>query len=100
MPKYKYERLRVMCVEGPYFKITEIREAVEYLKSVPQTGYTGLQATVDYKDDVIWLEAQPMLQLADIEGKTPAEVWAMFDAAIDEKIRDHRARRLNGFKVN
>ncbi len=89
-----------MCLEGPYFKVTELREAVEYLKTVPQTGYTGLQATTDYKDDVIWLEAQPMLQLSEIEGKTPKEVWDMFDRAVDEKVRSHRAQRLNPFKVN
>ena len=100
MPRYVYKHLRVICLEAPYFPLDQLREAVEHLRTVPQTGYTGLQATTSYKDDVIFLLAQPMLQLKDIEGKTPADVWEMFDKEVDWMVKDHRNRRLRPFKVN
>ena len=99
MPKYKYTKLRVMCLEAPWFRIDQLREAAEYLKTVPQTGYTGLVAVTNFKDDLINLRPEPMLQLKDILGKTPKEVWDLFDKAVDEKVRSHRTRRLNPFKV-
>ena len=98
MPKYDYTRLRVMCLEGPYYRVDQLREAVEYLKTVPQTGYTGLQATVPVKTDLINLLAQPILQLSDIVGKTPAEVWAMFDREVDRMVREHEAMRRNTYR--
>lgn len=85
--KYEYQYLEVMCIEHPKYRIDQMREAVEYLRGVPQTGYTGLVATTSV--DVpprFKLLAQPMLQLSDILGKTESQVWAMFDQAVDEQI--------------
>lgn len=89
-----------MCLDGPWYRIDQLREAVEYLKTVPETGYTGLMAETHYKDEVVNLGPQPMLQLKDILGKSPEEVWKMFDQRVDEFVREHRAQRLNPFKVN
>lgn len=98
MPKYQYTQLRVMCVEGPYYRLDQMREAVEYLKGVPQTGWTGLQATVPVRTEKISLLAQPILQLSEIVGKVPAEVWAMFDAKVDATVADHEAMRSRTYR--
>jgi hypothetical protein len=86
MPKYEYTELRVVCLEGPYYRVDQLREAVERLKREPQTGYTGLAATTHVMVGKYPYECKPMLQLADIVGKTPAEVWDLFDAKTTDNI--------------
>jgi hypothetical protein len=83
MMKYAYSALRVMCYNAKYFAIDQMREAVEYLKTQPQTEFTGLQATTSTTAGPYKLLAQPILPLDQIIGKTPAEVWDAFDAGVD-----------------
>ena len=90
--KYTYSTLRVMVYHDKYFPIDQLREAVEYLKTQPQTEHTGLMARTlttagDYK-----LLAEPILPLDKILGMTPREVWAEFDAAVDRSRKSLEAR--------
>ncbi len=76
-----------------------MREAVEHLKTIPDTGYTGLQASVSVEVGMYKLLAQPIIPLSQILGKKPSEVWEMFDKKVDESIASHD-RRWNGtFKL-
>jgi len=74
--RYAYSTLRAMCYNARYFAIDQLREAVEYLKTHPQTEFTGLQATTNTTAGPYKLLAQPILPLDQILGKTPGEVWA------------------------
>jgi hypothetical protein len=87
-----------MCVEGPYFRTDQIREAVERLKLEPETGWTGLQATVPIETDLINLLAQPIIPLSQILGKRPSEVWAMFDDKVDATVKDHEEFRTRSYR--
>lgn len=86
MPRHRYIQLQVMCSDLMNFPLDQLREAVEYLRHQPQTGYTGLIAQADVETEQFKLLAQPMLQLSEIIGKTPAEVWDAFDADVDRQV--------------
>jgi len=89
MPRYRYLKLRVMCLEPRDFSIGELRAAVEYLRAVPgadtakHVGLVAIAATVPAGN--FKLDPQPMLRLPEILGRTPAEVWKAFDADIDKQ---------------
>ena len=81
--KYEYSTLRVMVYHDKYFPVDQLREAVEYLKTQPQSEHTGLVARTLTAAGTYKLLAEPMLSLGEITGKTPGEVWAAFDAGVD-----------------
>jgi len=81
------------------YRIDQLREAVEHLKTVPQTGYTGLMAETHYKDEVVNLGPLPMLQLKDILGKSPEEVWDLFDQRVDEFVNASETSAEIKFKI-
>lgn len=95
--KYAYSTLRVMCYNAKYFAVDQLREAVEYLKTQPQTKFTGLQATTSTTAGTYKLLAQPILPLDQILGKTPREVWAAFDVELDRWRRDLEAASTTSF---
>ena len=86
-----------MCYDRRFFRIDQLREAVEYLNLQPQTGFTGLVAETTVRAERFQLYAQPMLQLAAILGKTPREVWSRFDCDVDRQVHDLTARFLPGY---
>lgn len=83
------------------FATPELRVAVEYLKTMPRSRYVGLIAMTQtgcrWPDGRVMfrLNAQPMLLIDKILGKTPAETWALFDRDVDEQ-RKGLARRFLG----
>jgi hypothetical protein len=90
MPRYKYERLEVLCLEPRLFGSNELRPAVEYLKTVPgiddpKQKWVGLCAHTHVEAGNFKLFAKPMLNLAEILGKTPDEVWQLFDDKVTEQ---------------
>ena len=86
--KYEYTELIVMCYEAKIFRIDRLREAVDYLKQQPQTGFVGLVAVTLYTSPEygFQLRARPTLPLERIAGKRPAEVWPLFDHKVDQDI--------------
>jgi hypothetical protein len=62
-------------LEVQEYALSEMRTAVEYLRTQEQTGFTGLAAVgevVVAGPFKLW--PQPMLQLSEIVGRTPSEV--------------------------
>lgn len=97
MPRYEYITLRVSCTDVRDFGLDQMRAAVEYLREAervtPINGFIGLVAVARVVDaGPFKYEPKPRLSLAEIEGKTPREVWEMFDALIDAD-RERLARR-------
>jgi hypothetical protein len=90
--QYLYEGLKVMCYHSREFSVDQLREAVEYLKTQPQTEFTGLVAMTSTTAGPYKLLAQPMLSLDQVIGKKPSEVWALFDADVDRQRADLIAR--------
>lgn len=74
-----------MCFEGPRFRIDQMREAVDRLRLEPETPFIGLQASVTVRAGDLVLLAEPVLPLSRIEGRTPAEVWSIFDSLVDSE---------------
>jgi len=72
-----------MCYDMRDFTVHELRPAVDYLRLQPQTGFTGLVARCHTSAGLYKLLAEPMLQLREILGKTPNQVWEMFDEGVD-----------------
>jgi len=76
-----------MCYHAKDFGLNQLREAVEYLRTIEQTNHVGIAAigTVAaagrYK-----LIPEPMLKLSEIVGRTPTQVWDLFDQKTDEWI--------------
>lgn len=99
--RYRYSHLIAMCYFSKEFHVDQIRDAVEYLKTEPMTEFTGLVAVTYYQspNHRFKLEAKPMLNLNQILGKTPTEVWAMFDSDVDRQIRDLERRFEPRFSV-
>lgn len=87
MARFEYEKLIAMVYEKREFLPSELREAVEYLKTQPQVeGFTGLAASVTVRAGEYVLLAEPVLPLNTILGRTPSEVWAMFDVKVQTEI--------------
>lgn len=85
MPRYHYDTLRIACLHPVDFAPEDLRAAVEYLKTIKQAKFTGLMAETSTTAGHYKLLARVLLGLDDIIGKTPAEVWEMFDAAVDDQ---------------
>ena len=62
-----------------------------------QTGFTGLVAETHVITERFQLLAQPMIELKRIEGRTPRQVWAMFDTDVDRQVFDLVERFLPGY---
>jgi hypothetical protein len=81
--RYVYESL---CVASPhfpkYFDIDQLPDAIAYLRSQPAPDLRLIARTYTtvgrYR-----LCAEPALTLDWLVGKTPAEIWAAFDAEVD-----------------
>jgi len=58
-----------MRFDRRFFGIDQLRDAVEYLKLQPQTGFIGLVAETHVRAERFELYAQPMLQLATISAR-------------------------------
>lgn len=71
MPRYLYDKLTVACLEPRHYPPHEIRQAVEYLKTLEQKGFTGLRAEVDTTAGRYKLRAMIWLQLSEIVGRAP-----------------------------
>lgn len=89
MPRYRYLHFEATCYNVRQFRVDQMREAVDYLKTQPQTKYAGLCAKCDYKSPThrFWLGTKPLIQLEKVKGKTPREVWEMFDADVTRQIK-------------
>jgi hypothetical protein len=83
MPRYQYDVLKVACFEPVFFKPHDIRAAVEHLKTIEQRKLTGLQAETSTTAGPYLLRAKVLISLDEIIGKTPEQVWAMFDEGVD-----------------
>jgi len=79
-------------LRSEFFEVGQLREAVEYLKLQPQTPFVGLVARTHTTAGRYKLMAEPMLSLDEILGKTPSEVWALFDAGVDRSRKSLEAR--------
>jgi hypothetical protein len=76
-----------MAYEPRDFHGDQLREAVEYLKSIPDAKYVGLSAFAEtVKAGSSLLGPQVFLKLDNILGRMPAQVWAQFDAEIDRQV--------------
>lgn len=87
--RYEYTKLVVSCYNAREYPVDQMRPAVEELRraeaEVPIKGFVGLVAVAKVvRAGPFLYEPKPMLRLIEIEGKTPREVWEMFDSAIDE----------------
>lgn len=94
MPLYKYEYLEVFCLERKRFRLDQMREAVAYLKEQPQNEYVGLSAMTNYhsREFGFRLRATPMINLKKIIGRTPKQLWEMFDAEVTSQIKYREQR--------
>jgi hypothetical protein len=103
--RYKYECLEVMCLKPQQFDAGKLRQAVEYLKTVPGVDdraqkWIGLCAHAHVTAGDFKLFAKPMLKLSEILGKTPAEVWRLFDDKVTEQRKGLISRGLGSVPVN
>ena len=81
-----------MCYDRKHFPIDRMREAVEYLKSQPQTPFVGLVGETHVRDERFQLGATPMLHLDRLTGMTPKQVWDAFDVQVSDQVAYFRKR--------
>ena len=88
MPRYRYTKLTISCGTPRHFAADRLREAVESLRTVPGVDdpamHIGLIAEAHVTAGQYKLRAIPMFRLSEIVGKTPTQVWEMFDREVDE----------------
>jgi hypothetical protein len=82
--KYRYRKLIIGAHQPMEFDPQYLRRAVTYMKQIP--GAMLLAETV-VKVAGFTLIAKPCLSLEQIRGKTPREVWCLFDEDVDEQRR-------------
>ena len=76
-----------MAYEPKQFPACELRDAVEHLKPIPDSKYVGLCAESEtVRAGAFLLGPKAFLKLDQIRGRTPAEVWAAFDAEVDRLV--------------
>ena len=90
--RYVYSILRLMVFYDKYCPVDQLHEAVEYIKTQPQTPFTGLQVSVSTTAGPYKLLTQPILPLSTICGKMPAQVRNAFDVEVDRWRKDLEAR--------
>jgi len=79
-----------MCLDPRSFGPSQLRLAVEHLKTIPNTDdspFVGLCAETHVRAAKFRLIAKPFLRLDQILGRTPDEVWELFDSDVDEQRR-------------
>lgn len=98
--RHKYVQLVAWCYDRRMFGVDQMREAVEYLKTQQVTDHTGLGAVSYYRSPQhrFQLKAEPLLPLDQVLGKTPAEVWDLFDNDVDRQITGLEHRCMPGGK--
>jgi hypothetical protein len=91
--------LIVACGEPREYPPDQLRQAVDYLKTIPdprpEKKFVGLIAQASVRAGHYRLQAMAFLKLADIIGKTTAEVWERFDKIVDAD-RESLARKSKG----
>lgn len=87
MPKHLYKSILVMCLNSRTFPITELRQAVDHLRSIPDAKGNFIVAETSVRAGQYRLRAMAALRLDQIKGKTPAEVWNLFDNDVDRQIQ-------------
>lgn len=88
MTKYRYNKLFISTYpEKIHFHPDDLRGAVDRLRTCEQLQYTKLVAETTIHPGRWHVVAPASLKLADIEGRTPAQVWSAFDAQIDEQVQ-------------
>ena len=86
MLKYKYDRLFVSAYHPLEFdprNPVSLRQAVDHLLTLDQTGFVCLVAEVLVPAGTFKLRAPASLKLAEIIGKTPVQVWSALDQQVD-----------------
>jgi hypothetical protein len=63
-----------------------LRLAVEHLRTIEPAKYTGIMVEAPVKAGMFKLRAPGFLKLEQIVGRTPAEVWELFDQQVDQQI--------------
>lgn len=100
MPKHFYSKLTVRCRNERFYGPGQLREAVEYLRTVPAATeaweHFGLMAEANVQAGEWKLRSMAFLSLDQIVGRTPREVWEMFDEQVDGDI-EGLLRRQRGF---
>ncbi len=84
--KYRYDKLKVAALAPVYFDPADpkaLNKAVAHLKSIPDAKFVGLIAETSVTAGKYKLRAQVFFKLGQIVGKTPAQVWDMFDRQVD-----------------
>lgn len=85
-----------MCFDAKDYGVDQLRAAVEYLRTVEQTPHVGLAAIGTITPAGAYkIIPEPMLSLSEITGRTPVEVWDLFDRRTDEWI-EGLLRRSSG----
>ena len=90
MPRYAYDKLVVSCLHSVEFAPGEMRAAVECLSQIPDErpdkSWLGLMAEVTVRAGRYVLRAKTFLKLNEIIGRTPHEVWDIFDKQVDQSV--------------
>lgn len=95
MLKYNYDRLFVSAFHPRDFNPRDpkaLRQAVEYLRTLEQTGFVSLTVEVMVTAGRFKLRAPASLKLSEIEGRTPREVWAALDKQVTDQLRSLEQR--------
>lgn len=84
--KHRYDCVVVMFWEEKVFSVDKLREAVELLRTAPHTKSTGLVAVTHVNVPEGRLLTEPRIPYKNIEGKTPRELWSLFDSLVDQQV--------------
>ncbi len=80
-----------MCLHPRSFGPSQLRAAVEHLRTIPNPNdspFIGLSAETHVRAARFQLIAKPFLRLDQILGRTPREVWELFDSDVDAQRRN------------
>ena len=89
MPRYARDKLVVSCLHSVEFEPGELRAIPD---DRPDKSWIGLMAEVTVPAGRYVLRAQPFLKLNQIVGRTPREVWEIFDKKVDDGIESLERR--------
>jgi hypothetical protein len=87
--RYSYSKVYSLCIEPKYFDPNDpqsLRTAIAYLRSIPDAKGNFVVAESSVRVGRFKLRAMAALRLDQITGRTPAEVWQLFDADVDRQI--------------